>query len=184
MEVKRGDIWFCDIPETMENVQKGLRPVLIISNNKANYYSTIITCCPISTKSKNMVLHVPIMIDQQSWVLCEQLLTVNKKNLTKFKCKVSSEVMMQVEKAIDIQLQRVNDKKENDIESYQSALRQAKSIQFLEEFILQHGESLEILNSLYIQVQELQSYCKIHNIPVNRIYQSRLKAPWNKKEVG
>lgn len=187
MEVKRGDIWFCNIPKTMENVQYGVRPAIVISNNKANYFSPIVTICPITSrcKKKDMNTHVPILLDEPSFIICEQILSVNKKCLFRFVFNIGNEKMLEVDEALSIQLQKADFKKQdNDIEIYQTALRQVKSIEFLEEFVLHHEESKEIMNSLYIQIAELQDYCKIHNIDITKIYKSKLNIPITSVKVG
>lgn len=189
MEVKRGDIWFVDLPDFVECVQYGLRPCIVCSNNKANFYSPVITIVPVSRANKRKLeTHVKVEhngLDANSTALCEQILTINKKNLYRYVGSCSAEKMLEIDIALNIQLQKADFKKQdNDIEIYQAALRQAKAIEFLEEFILNHGESSEIMSSLYIQIQELQSYCKIHNIDITKIYQTKLKAPSRKTKVG
>lgn len=177
MEIKRGDIFFANIPPTTENVQFGVRPILIISNDKANYFSPVITYCPISsTKGKReMKTHVAIELDQPSFIICEQIMTINTKNLFRFVCSLDDEKMCEVDKALDIQLQKsVILKNDNEIEIYQKAQRMAKSIEFLEDFIYKKGKSQEIINSLYIQVIELQDYCKAHKIDIGKVYISKL----------
>ena len=47
MTIRRGDILWADLgmfPTT--SVQGGVRPVIVVSNNKANTYSSVITVVP------------------------------------------------------------------------------------------------------------------------------------------
>lgn len=168
MKVKRGDIWFCNIPPSMENVQFGEKPVIIISNDKANFFSPTLTILPITSRNKNMFLHVPIMLDQQSWVVCEQLMTVNKKNLTRFKCKVSNDVMIEIEKAIDIQISRKN---VFDINKINQMIR---AIEELENFINKYGKQIEDMQeidySLKLHISELKSYCVKYGMDYKKFY--------------
>lgn len=52
MKVKRGDILYVDLGAKYRgSVQGGTRPVVVISNNRANKYSTVITVVPLSSLS-------------------------------------------------------------------------------------------------------------------------------------
>ena len=48
---KRGDIYFVDFGENIEsNKQCGIRPAVIVSNNRANKHSPVITVVPLTSK--------------------------------------------------------------------------------------------------------------------------------------
>ncbi len=50
MTIRRGDILWADLgmfPTT--SVQGGVRPVIVVSNNKANTYSSVITVVPLTS---------------------------------------------------------------------------------------------------------------------------------------
>ena len=51
MTIRRGDILWADLgmfPTT--SVQGGVRPVIVVSNNKANTYSSVITVVPLTSR--------------------------------------------------------------------------------------------------------------------------------------
>ena len=51
MTIRRGDILWADLgmfPTT--SVQGGVRPVIVVSNNKANTYSSVITVVPMTSR--------------------------------------------------------------------------------------------------------------------------------------
>ena len=82
--MKRYEIWLANIP-TVErsHVQHGFRPVLIVSNDKANVHSPVITAVPLTTKlNKNRLpTHVLLQeqgLEQSSLALCEQIMTLDK----------------------------------------------------------------------------------------------------------
>ena len=55
MTIRRGDILWADLgmfPTT--SVQGGVRPVIVVSNNKANTYSSVITVCLLYTSAKQI----------------------------------------------------------------------------------------------------------------------------------
>ena len=45
---KRGDIYYVDFGEKTGSEQGGIRPVLVVSNNKANKHSPVVTVVPLS----------------------------------------------------------------------------------------------------------------------------------------
>ena len=52
MTIRRGDILWADLgmfPTT--SVQGGVRPVIVVSNNKANTYSSVITVVPLTSRN-------------------------------------------------------------------------------------------------------------------------------------
>ena len=45
--VRKYDIWLANLPAVPEShVQRGIRPVIVLSNEVANRYSPIIALCP------------------------------------------------------------------------------------------------------------------------------------------
>ena len=51
MKIQRGDILYADLGVQYQgSMQGGMRPVVVVSNNKANKHSTVITVVPLSTK--------------------------------------------------------------------------------------------------------------------------------------
>ena len=45
---KRGDIYYVDFGEKDGSKQGGVRPALVVSNNKANKHSPVVTVVPLS----------------------------------------------------------------------------------------------------------------------------------------
>lgn len=49
-QIVRGDVIYVDLGAKYRgSVQGGIRPVVVISNNRANKYSTVITVVPLSS---------------------------------------------------------------------------------------------------------------------------------------
>lgn len=185
MHINRGDVFFADIPPTTENVQYGIRPVLILSNEKANYFSTIITICPISTKAKrNLATHVQIELDETSYVLCEQILTINKKNLLRHVMKCPDDILQQVDKAIDIQLQKRN----STIFNINRVNRTLKAIKELEDFIEKYSKQItdltEIHNSLNLHIADLKDYCCKCGVDFKRFYNNSKEGEMGENASG
>ena len=84
-EVKRGQIVMLDLPTVSGSVQNGLRPCVIISNNKANKFSPNVIAVPLTSRNKkDMPTHYALQpskvngLKVTSTILAEQILTVSK----------------------------------------------------------------------------------------------------------
>ena len=80
----RGTVWYINdfIKDNIESagVQRGTRPCVIVSNNQGNATGSHLTVAMVTTRTKPNSLNVPFlnMKDEQCYVLCNQLHTVNK----------------------------------------------------------------------------------------------------------
>ena len=107
-EIKRGQIWYCDLSPVVGSEQGGLRPVLIIQNDIGNRYSpTVIGAVITSRKTKaNLPTHIWLNsecgLPKESMVECEQVRTLDKKRLKDFMGQVSEEVMQEIDKGLKI----------------------------------------------------------------------------------
>ena len=113
----RGDIWLAELPDGVGSIQGGIRPVVIISNNLNNSFSTTVTvaCVTSQCKRPDIPTHVMIIspfLQMDSEVLLEQIMTVNKNQLTTRIGKVSSEDQERIDEAARIQL-GIKDEYEN-----------------------------------------------------------------------
>ena len=86
--VRRYDIWLADIPQTGENshTQRGIRPVVVVSNDMANRFSPVISIVPMTANLNKTALptHVYLRtsgLDRASLALCEQVTTLDKQHL-------------------------------------------------------------------------------------------------------
>lgn len=63
--ISRGDIYYADLSPVIGSEQGGIRPVLVLQNNKGNKFSTTVIVAPISSKlTKNPIpTHVIIRCD-------------------------------------------------------------------------------------------------------------------------
>ena len=112
---KRGDIYYVDFGNNQDSYkQNGIRPALIVSNNKANKNSPVITVVPLTKqiwKKPNLPTHVLIPqrvstgLNKESMVLAEQVETVDKKLLVGKIGSISDDLLMeQVTIALQIQI--------------------------------------------------------------------------------
>lgn len=110
--IRRGDIVIANLPTTGGSIQHGRRLILIVSNNICNTHSPVVTYVPITkvqTKA-SIPTHVKIARTQynhlkfDSIILCEQIMSIDKKNIIEFKGRCDSDTMRKVDKALAIQL--------------------------------------------------------------------------------
>ena len=90
-EIKRGSILMVDLPLNNGSVQGGVRPVVVVSNNKGNKFSPVLVVVPLTSKTKKvMPTHYTVSpsskngLSTRSTALCEQILTVGKDTIKGF----------------------------------------------------------------------------------------------------
>lgn len=110
---RRGDIYLVDFGENIDTKKQcGIRPAIIVSNNKANEHSPVITVVPLTSKifkKRFMPTHVYIPagcgLSCGSLALAEQVEAVDKVRLLEKKGKITSDVIMEkITRAIQIQI--------------------------------------------------------------------------------
>lgn len=108
----RGDIFFVDFGEHGNfHKQSGIRPAVIVSNNRNNRNSPVVTVVPLSArvwKKKYLPTHVQIPLsksvglDKPSMALAEQVETLDKTKLGEKIGKITDSLLMD---AITVALQ-------------------------------------------------------------------------------
>ena len=109
---RRGDIYYINFGEDGRK-QRGIRPAVIVSNDKANQYSPIITVVPVTSKiHKKKFLPTHVIVDEYegtglnrpSVILAEQVVAVDKINVLGKIGEIGPEVMAKVTWALGIQI--------------------------------------------------------------------------------
>ena len=113
-EIKRGDVVYVDLGQHGKgSIQSGMRPCLVLSNNKSNRYSTNLCVCPFSGKLKDNPVHVKVKPSdvkgyflKESDCLAEQIVTIDKKQVVSKVGHIpeDSEIMQAINKAVCMQL--------------------------------------------------------------------------------
>ena len=109
VEVTRGDVVWVNFPQGNGSVQSGVRPAIVVSNDKNNRYSPNVTVVPVTSKSKKYIpTHVYVGtqggLSKSSTVLCEETMPVDKKRITGYIGHIFGNTMHQIEAAIKIQM--------------------------------------------------------------------------------
>ena len=114
--VRRGDIYYADLSETtVGSEQGGIRPVLIIQNNKGNLHSpTVIAAAVTSHNKRGLPTHIELKsssygLSKNSTIMLEQIRTIDKTRLREKIGQVDDEMMNKVNKAILISFGIDND---------------------------------------------------------------------------
>lgn len=116
MDIYRGELYYANLGDNNStSVQSGIRPALIISNDKGNKYSQTVIVAPLTSKIKriDLPIHIPLTVDDEnglelnSVVLLEQLRTLDKSQILHKIGKICSKDLEGINKALKISLNLV-----------------------------------------------------------------------------
>lgn len=112
MVIHRGDIYYADLRPVVGSEQGGVRPVLIIQNDIGNRHSPTVICAAITSKMNKAKLPTHVELEtgkydlvKDSVVLLEQLRTIDKQRLRDKICRLDSEILRKVDRALEISLE-------------------------------------------------------------------------------
>jgi len=107
--VKRGEIYYADLNPVVGSEQGGMRPVLVIQNDKGNMHSPTIIVAAITSKSSKKTLPTHIELPERclglgktSIILTEQIRTIDKKRLREKIGFLDEDSMRMVDEALQI----------------------------------------------------------------------------------
>ena len=108
--IRRGDVYYADLSGVVGSEQGGVRPVVVVQNDKGNKYSTTLIVAPISKKMSKPPLptHVIFSVSQLyyvSMILLEQLRTIDKKRLGQWICTLDQSTIEKINAALRISLE-------------------------------------------------------------------------------
>lgn len=107
MEVRRGDIYMADLTVSEGCEQSGVRPALVIQNNKGNIHAPTVIIAPISSRmhKAKFPTHVNLhCLQYPSFVELEQIRTIDKRRLRNYMGRIDEATQEQVNQAIRISL--------------------------------------------------------------------------------
>ena len=109
-KVRRGEIFYADLGETVGSEQYGVRPVLIIQNDKGNENGPTTVVVGITSKLKKMHLPTHLYLgkrfglSKESVLIAEQIITLDRQRIKGYIGTVDNVTMERVEEAIEISL--------------------------------------------------------------------------------
>ena len=112
MVIHRGDIYYADLRPVVGSEQGGIRPVLIIQNDIVNRHSPTVISAAITSKMNKAKLPTHVELEagkydlmKDSVVLLEQLRTIDKQRLKDKVCRLDSDILKKVDRALEISLE-------------------------------------------------------------------------------
>lgn len=120
-EIRQGDIYYARLPGWKDrgSVQRGTRPVIVVSTDWLNKNSPVYRVAPLTSKLKavNMPTHVLLPklkgLPRQSMVLGEQVRPLTRENFLSYRCTLSDELYKEVDRAIRNSIRRKKQKHKN-----------------------------------------------------------------------
>ena len=101
--IRRGDIFWVDLPDSNGREIKDKRPALVVSNDRQNTASPLIIVMPITSLKegdKVFSFQVPITLKEKSVILIDQIRTIDRDKFLDKVGEVDTELMEQVERKI------------------------------------------------------------------------------------
>lgn len=113
-QIKRGEIYYANLCPVVGSEQGGIRPVVILQNDKGNLHSrtTIVAAITSEIYKKYLPTHVIFKSDcmkKESMILLEQIRTIDKSRLGRFVGTMDNKTMKRVDKAILISFEITKD---------------------------------------------------------------------------
>lgn len=107
-EIKRGQIYMADLNPVIGSEQGGIRPVVIIQNDRGNHFSpTVIVAAITGQVKKEIPTHTKIKttgLPKESTALLEQIRTVDKTRLLEKIGEVSVDEMNRITEALRVSI--------------------------------------------------------------------------------
>lgn len=107
MDITRGDIFFADLNPVQGSEQGGVRPVVIVQNDRGNRFSPTVICAAMTSRldKSDLPTHVWIAardsgLKSDSLVLCEQIRTIEKRRLRNRAGRIAGMALARVEEAL------------------------------------------------------------------------------------
>ena len=107
--VKRGQIYLANLSPVVGSEQGGLRPVLVVQNNKGNRYSPTVIVAAITSQTGKHKLptHIPLEdskfgLRKDSIILLEQVRTIDRSRLKEYIGRVDNLLLGQVDRALAV----------------------------------------------------------------------------------
>lgn len=116
----RGEVYLMEdtfVNKEKNSVQKGRRPIVVVSNNAGNRYGNTLIVAPVSSRIKTpLPTHMKIKLHRDSVIMCEQLVTIPKSSLVHKLSELNKEQMRKLNRKLLIGVGIVDDWDENDKE--------------------------------------------------------------------
>ena len=188
-QIKRGDIFIYNFgTENKGSLQSKKRAVVVVSNYKNNYFSTVVLVCPITSAiKKNIPTHAEINyrtcgLLKESIILCEQIFTIEKRLLEKYIGSLSNEDKKRMNKGLEVAIEVGKATDKFDLIEYRVAREKTEQIVQLDNLIklwLDRNKNIglifDIIEERIARINELKKYCKENNLLFEYFYNDNSK---------
>lgn len=109
--IKRGEIYWVNLPDSNGREIKETRPALVVSNDKQNAASPLIIIMPITSLKKGdkvFSFQVPITLQKEGVILVDQIRTIDRDKFLKKIGKIDAEGISEVEEKVHFVLSLKN----------------------------------------------------------------------------
>lgn len=112
-DVRRGDIWYCELSEAGQFVQKGKRPAVVVQSNKGNAHSGSVVVIPLTSQLKRLDIPTNVELDHSRYVgilnadsvaQCNQIRTIDMEALDWYMGSCRPADMVAIEEGVKIAL--------------------------------------------------------------------------------
>jgi mRNA interferase MazF len=101
--IRRGDIFWVDLPDSNGREIKDTHPALVVSNDRQNTASPLIVIMPITSLKegdKVFSFQVPITLEKKSVVLVDQIRTIDRDKFLGKIDQIDEKLMEEVERKV------------------------------------------------------------------------------------
>ncbi|MCK4402575.1 MAG: type II toxin-antitoxin system PemK/MazF family toxin [Dehalococcoidia bacterium] len=112
MNIKRGEIYLTVLDPVVGREISKTRPVVVVSNDKNNEFSATVTILPLTSRNLQKIYPFEVFLPKgagnlpkDSKVKADQIRTLDKSRLLTLIGKLEREEIIQIEKAMKIQLE-------------------------------------------------------------------------------
>ena len=143
----RGSVWFADLGENNGSIQAGIRPVIIVSNSMCNKFSPVVSVVALTSRVKRgLPTHIYLnrnvtMLKSDSIALCEQVLSINKKQIIGYVSQLESKYIELIDGGLRKQLEL-----ESEAYAKENADKEKKYEEQAENFSFEYAQ--EIINTI------------------------------------
>lgn len=101
--IRRGDIFWVDLPDSNGREIKDIHPALVVSNDRQNNASPLIVIIPITSLKegdKIFSFQLPIILEKKSVILVDQIRTIDRDKFKDKITEVQEKLLEEVERKI------------------------------------------------------------------------------------
>lgn len=176
--IRRGDIYWVNLGEPKGNIQGGVRPCIVTSNDIGNKFSPIVSVAPLSTQIEKCKLPTHAFIgkdeclglSKDSFLMAEQIRPIDKTTLGDYIGYIMND---RIDKAISISLGLTNTIKDIKDEIHRK-VREIKELDiFIQKWLNREGDVNKIqidIEDRKLRVKELIVYCSKNGQDVELYY--------------